>query len=50
MLSRPAENRLHASAYWATSRSVFLSPDPPIMIGGCGFDSACGEFSGRSSR
>ena len=33
--------KLDASAYWATMRSVFLSPLPPIMIGmspriGCG--------------
>ncbi len=27
---------LQASAYWATSRSVFFSPVPPIKMGGCG--------------
>src|SRR5947199_299196 len=29
-------NRLHASAYLATKRSVFFSPPPPIMIGAGG--------------
>lgn len=28
--------RLQASAYWATSLSVFFSPLPPTMISGCG--------------
>ena len=27
---------LQASAYWATSRSVFFSPPPPIIRYGCG--------------
>ena len=38
---------LQASAYWATSRSVFFSPPPPIMIGTLGRDSDCGELSSR---
>ena len=42
-------NRLHASAYRATSRSVFFSPQPPIMIGGCGRVSGCGELSVSAS-
>ena len=41
---------LHASAYRATSRSVFFSPAPPIRIGGCGRLNAWGEFNVRSSR
>ena len=40
---------LQASAYRATSLSVFFSPAPPIRIGGCGRDSACGELSVRAS-
>jgi hypothetical protein len=40
----------HDWAYRATSRSVFFSPDPPIMIGGCGRDSGCGLLRGRSRR
>src|SRR5207253_11418499 len=28
--------KLQASAYWATSRNVFRSPLPPMIIGGCG--------------
>ena len=36
---------LVASAYWATRRSVFFSPPPPIMIGTLGRDSDCGELS-----
>ena len=39
---------LHASAYRATSRSVFFSPAPPMRMGGCGLLTACGEFSVRS--
>ena len=31
-LTGPLE-RLDSSAYWATIRSVFFSPLPPIMIG-----------------
>ncbi|HET9755343.1 MAG TPA: hypothetical protein VFP66_02480 [Candidatus Limnocylindrales bacterium] len=31
-IGRPAD-RFEASAYWATSRSVFFSPPPPVMIG-----------------
>ena len=38
---------LQASAYWATRRSVFFSPPPPIMIGTLGRDSDCGELSRR---
>ena len=40
-------NTLHASAYWATSRRVFRSPPPPIMIGGRGREMDCGEFMSR---
>lgn len=35
---------LQASAYFATRRSVFRSPPPPTMIGGCGCRSGCGEL------
>ena len=38
-----APKTLHASAYWATRRSVFRSPPPPIMIGGRGRVIACGR-------
>src|SRR6201994_1810544 len=41
-------NRLQASPYFATRRSVFRSPLPPIRIGGCGRCSELGEFSGRA--
>ena len=43
-------NRLQASAYLATSRSVFFSPMPPIMIGGCGGLKTCGLFSVSARR
>ena len=36
-----------ASAYWATRRSVFRSPPPPIMIGTRGREIDCGEFIRR---
>ena len=39
--------RLQASAYLATSRSVFFSPPPPMSTGGWGRCTAGGEFSGR---
>ena len=38
-----------ASAYWATSRSVFCSPPPPIMIGTRGREIDWGELSSRSA-
>ncbi len=40
-------NTLVASPYWATMRSVFRSPPPPIMIGTRGRLMACGEFRSR---
>ena len=40
---------LHASAYRATSRSVFFSPPPPIMIGGRGRLSGGGMHSVSAS-
>src|ERR1035441_1698710 len=42
-------NRLQASAYLATRRSVLRSPLPPIRIGGCGRCRELGELSGRTS-
>ena len=39
---------LHESAYFATSSSVFFSPDPPMRIGGCGRLSGCGELRVRA--
>ncbi len=44
---RATRRRCVASAYWATSRRVFFSPPPPIMIGTLGRDSDCGELSSR---
>ena len=44
-----AANTLQASAYLATSRSVFLSPPPPTMIGGRGGCRGCGELSVSAS-
>ncbi len=43
-------NTLQASAYCATSRRVFRSPPPPIMIGGRGREIDWGELSSRSAR
>ena len=51
---RPAavgmSKRLQASAYRATSLSVFRSPIPPINIGGRGLVSGRGALTGCSSR
>ena len=47
VVGRPPK-MLQASAYWATIRSVFCSPLPPIMIGGCGLTGG-GTMTGSAS-
>ena len=43
-VAHPAK-KLQASAYFATKRSVFCSPPPPIRMGGWGLVIAWGELS-----
>jgi hypothetical protein len=40
---------LQASPYFATRRSVFCSPVPPIRIRGCGRERDWGEFNVSAS-
>ena len=49
-ISATGHGRLLSSAYCATSRRVFFSPAPPIMIGGAGDWIGAGELIASFTR